>query len=241
MKNKYWLILALFVITAVLFGCNRNKGNFGGFTGDYPLDGDTSYAVGMDFAIGILENMNSACVAPNKDEFLRAITDVISGSDTRFDIEKANEKIETVIAALREKREAEDEIRTVEAMQAEAEFLVENAKKPGVTMTSSGLQYEVLIEKNGQKPSLDSTVKVHYQGRLTDGTLFDNSYERQEPVEFPLYQVIPGWSEGLQLMSVGSKYRFYIPSELGYGPSGYGPIPPYSALIFEVDLLEIEN
>ena len=106
--------------------------------------------------------------------------------------------------------------------------------------TESGLQYEVLEAAEGPKPTLDDMVTVHYRGELEDGTVFDSSYDRGEPLTFPLARVIPGWKEGLQLMSVGSKYRFVIPSELGYGEAGAGQIPPDSTLIFEVELLGIQ-
>ncbi|MBR1808380.1 MAG: FKBP-type peptidyl-prolyl cis-trans isomerase [Paludibacteraceae bacterium] len=126
--------------------------------------------------------------------------------------------------------------------QAEGElFLEENKKRPEVTTTESGLQYEVLKQGKGKKPAATDKVKVHYHGTLTDGTVFDSSVDRGEPAEFYLNQVIAGWTEGLQLMPVGSKYKFYIPQELGYGSRAAGSIPPYSALIFEVELLSIEK
>jgi FKBP-type peptidyl-prolyl cis-trans isomerase len=124
--------------------------------------------------------------------------------------------------------------------QAENDFLAENSKKPGINVTGSGLQYEVIREGNGPKPAATDTVRVHYEGTLTDGTVFDSSYSRGEPIEFPLDGVIPGWTEGLQLMGEGAKYRLVIPSDLGYGPQGAGgQIPPYATLIFEVELLNI--
>lgn len=119
-------------------------------------------------------------------------------------------------------------------------FLEENGKKPGVVTLDSGLQYEVLKETTGPKPGPKSKVTVHYEGSLTDGKVFDSSYKRNQPATFGLNQVIVGWTEGLQLMSEGSKYRLYIPHELGYGTSGAGGvIPPYSTLIFDVELIKI--
>ena len=120
-------------------------------------------------------------------------------------------------------------------------FLAENALKEGVTTTESGLQYEVIKMGRGKKPAATDKVKVHYHGTLIDGTVFDSSVERGEPTSFGLNQVIKGWTEGLQLMPVGSKFRFYIPQELGYGAQAAGSIPPYSTLIFEVELLSIEK
>ncbi len=121
-------------------------------------------------------------------------------------------------------------------------FLVANAKKQGIKVTPSGLQYEVIKKGRGERPSATSTVKVHYTGTTINGEIFDSSVERNEPISFPLNAVIPGWTEGVQLMNVGAKYRFYIPQELAYGQnSPTALIPPYSVLIFEVQLLEIEK
>ncbi len=125
---------------------------------------------------------------------------------------------------------------------AEATFLAENGKKPGVTTTASGLQYQVMTAGKGDaKPKASDSVKVHYTGTLLDGTKFDSSYDRKEPAQFVLNSVVPGWTEALQLMPVGAKYKLWIPAKLGYGAEGTpgGPIPPNSTLVFEVELLEI--
>lgn len=125
-------------------------------------------------------------------------------------------------------------------MEAGKKFLEENAKKEGIQTTASGLQYEVLLAGDGPKPGAANTVEVHYEGRLIDGKVFDSSYQRKQTISFPLNRVIPGWTEGLQLMPTGSKYRLYIPSELGYGARGAGgDIPPHAALIFDVELISI--
>lgn len=125
-------------------------------------------------------------------------------------------------------------------MEAGKQFLAANAKKEGVTTTPSGLQYKVITMGTGAKPNANSEVEVHYKGTLIDGKVFDSSYDRNQPATFFLSQVIPGWTEGVQLMPEGSKFEFYIPYELAYGPRGAGGvIPPYATLIFEVELLKI--
>jgi FKBP-type peptidyl-prolyl cis-trans isomerase len=125
--------------------------------------------------------------------------------------------------------------------EAGEKFLQENAKKPGVQSTASGLQYKVIVEGTGAKPSASDTVEVHYRGTTIDGKEFDSSYKRGQSISFPLNRVIAGWTEGLQLMSVGSKYELYIPYQLAYGERGAGgAIPPFAALIFEVELLGIQ-
>ena len=130
---------------------------------------------------------------------------------------------------------------SAKAKEEGEKFLAENAKREGVKTTASGLQYEVLEATIGQKPKATDNVRVHYEGTLIDGTVFDSSYKRGESIAFPLNGVIKGWTEGLQLMSVGSKYKFFIPYQLAYGEHGAGAsIPPYAALIFTVELLGIE-
>ena len=128
----------------------------------------------------------------------------------------------------------------VRAAMPASEYLAANKERNGVQTTASGLQYEVLTQGNGPTPAATDTVAVHYEGRLTDGTVFDSSYQRGEPAVFPLNQVIPGWTEGVQLMKTGSKYRFTIPPELGYGAEGAGGvIPPNAVLVFDVELLAV--
>ena len=150
-------------------------------------------------------------------------------------MEKAQELIQAAVMEAQEKKNAEN-------AEKEKTFLAENGKKDGVKTTESGLQYVVLSEGSGEKPKATDTVKVHYTGTFTDGKTFDSSVERGEPAEFVVEEVIPGWVEALQLMPVGSKYKLFIPSSLAYGEEGAGGvIPPFSTLVFEVELLSIEK
>jgi len=139
------------------------------------------------------------------------------------------------------KKQAEEDKKSEVYKVAGEKFLAENGKKQGVVTTASGLQYQVIKEGDGAHPTAESTVKVHYHGTTIEGIVFDSSVERGEPIEFPLNQVIPGWTEGVQLMSKGAKYKFFIPQELAYGSSSPTPvITPYSCLVFEVELLSFE-
>ena len=171
----------------------------------------------------------------NVDALIEGVKDALNGNKLQLDVEE----IKQAFNEINQKLTAEQAELAKEAKAKSEAFLAENAKKDGVTVTASGLQYEVLAEGNGEKPSKESVVKVHYHGTLADGTVFDSSVQRGEPAVFPLNQVIRGWTEGLQLMKVGSKFRFAIPSDLAYGDQGTGPIPPAAALVFEVELLEI--
>jgi len=193
------------------------------------LSKDASYALGMDVGT----NLKSSGLYLNIGEFTQGIKDSLYDSKPRYTLEEAYQILNEAFNAAAEERE-------MESRQTENAFLAENSKKPGIRITGSGLQYEVITEGNGPRPAATDTVRVHYEGALTDGTVFDSSYSRGEPAEFALSDVIPGWTEGLQLMSTGSAYRLFIPSELGYGSYGAGDqIPPYATLIFEVELLDI--
>lgn len=177
-------------------------------------------------------------VETNFDLIKQGFINGLNNKTFQFDQATANMYISTTLNRLKtEQAQAQGEKTKAEG----EEYLAANALRKEVKVTESGLQYEVLEPGNGPKPKATSTVKVHYEGTLIDGTVFDSSYQRGEPVEFPLNGVIKGWTEGLQLMPVGSKYKLYIPYELGYGERGAGQsIPPYAALIFTVELLEIK-
>ena len=177
----------------------------------------------------------------NIDDFAQAIKDVISGAGLKVD----NAEAQTLVQNFFQEQEAKQQAAAAEAGKAakaagEA-FLAENAKKDGVVTLPSGLQYQVLKEGNGKKPSATDQVVCHYEGTLIDGTVFDSSYKRNEPATFGLNQVIAGWTEGVQLMSEGAKYRFFIPYTLAYGERGAGAqIPPFAALVFDVELIQVK-
>jgi len=230
MKYKYHIILAILIATVVMGACGNN--NSSPLAGNETLDKDASYAFGMTIGAEILENMLIGEIIPDADEFILGMSDIMKGRSTRFNQDEAFEIINLAISSL---MQGQNDI----AAQAERTFLAQNALNPGINITFSGLQYEVLVEGDGPKPSINSIVQVHYEGKLVDGTIFDSSYNRQEPVEFAVDEVISGWTEALQLMSVGSVYRLFIPSDLGYGSYAWGPIPAYATLIFVVELLDI--
>lgn len=196
-----------------------------------------SYALG----IGIGRQLSQMGAADlNIDDFAQAIKDVIAG-DLKLGDAEAQQIVQEFFAKQEEKQKAEAAEKGKAAKQDGEKFLTENGKKEGVITTASGLQYQVLREGNGQSPKATDTVECHYEGTLIDGTKFDSSYDRGQTATFPLNQVIAGWTEGLQLMKEGGKYRFFIPYELGYGERGAGAsIPPFSTLVFDVELVSVK-
>lgn len=174
------------------------------------------------------------------EDFSASIIDVLKGNELKISNGAAQQIIQDFFAEVEKKQRAAAEEAGKAAKVMGEQFLAENAKKEGIVTTASGLQYEVLTEGTGAQPKATDTVRCHYEGRLLDGTVFDSSYKRNEPADFGLQQVIAGWTEGVQLMKEGSKFRFYIPYMLAYGEGGAGAmIPPYSALIFDVELIKV--
>lgn len=174
------------------------------------------------------------------DDFAQAVKDVISGTPLKVNNAEAQSLVQTFFKEQEDKQRAAAAEAGKVAKAAGESFLAENAEKEGVVVLPSGLQYQVLKEGNGKKPSSTDQVKCHYEGTLIDGTIFDSSYQRNEPATFGLNQVIAGWTEGVQLMSEGAKYRFFIPYNLAYGERGAGAqIPPFAALVFDVELLKV--
>lgn len=189
-----------------------------------------SYAIGL----GIGQNLLSmGAQSINVEDFAQAIKDVLDRKETAISHNEAREIVNKYFEELETKLNAEN-------IEKGKSFLEENAKRPGVVTLPSGLQYEVITEGNGKKPSATDRVKCHYEGTLIDGTLFDCSIKRGEPAIFGVNQVIKGWVEALQLMTEGAKWKLFIPSELAYGAQQAGEmIPPHSTLIFEVELIEV--
>ena len=224
MKKIYCLFLVFFgaVVFAAAAGIAEEAGR-----GNEKAD--MSYAFGMLLA----DDLVDTGLEFNYDAFIRGFRDVMEKQSTLYTLEEAMEKINASFAAA--------QAETVERNMAGAEaFLAANATRPGVTVTPSGLQFELISEGSGERPGINDTVLVHYQGADINGNVFDSTYGSGEPMEIPLYRVIPGWSEGLRMMREGSKARLYIPPDLAYGERGAsGVIAPNAALIFDVELIAI--
>ena len=189
-----------------------------------------SYALGL----GIGQQLKSMNIKGfNIEDFTKSISEVLGGLPTQMTAREAQELLNDYFAT----KQAED---AKQAISEGAVFLENNGKREGVVTTKSGLQYEVLQEGTGRSPKATDKVRCHYEGRLINGEVFDSSYKRNEPADFGLNQVISGWTEGVQLMKEGAKFRFFIPYLLGYGERGAGSsIPPYSTLIFDVELIKV--
>lgn len=221
-KNTLTLLLIPALLTTA---CNSKKA-------DLSSDkGKMSYIIGQQ--IGGQFKQNKMDIDP--DTLAASISDVLAGKESRLTQAEMQATVEKIQAT----QKAEAEAAAKANLETGTKFLEENKSKPGVTTTASGLQYQVITEGKGASPKATDTVKVHYVGTLIDGTKFDSSIDRGQPVEFPLNQVIPGWTEALQLMKVGGKNKLFIPANIAYGPQGRPGIPGNSTLIFEVELLDI--
>ncbi len=197
-----------------------------------------SYALGL--GIGQQLAQMGAGEFLNISDFAQSITDVLQGNELQVPHREAQQIVNEYFQQQEQKMQAERQQKGKAAKEEGEKYLAENAKKDGVITTPSGLQYQVLRQGNGKRPTAKDTVKCHYEGFLIDGTVFDSSVQRGEPATFGLQQVIAGWTEGLQLMQEGGKYRFFIPYRLAYGEGGAGQlIPPFATLIFDVELIEV--
>ncbi|MBO1254540.1 FKBP-type peptidyl-prolyl cis-trans isomerase [Alteromonas sp. 5E99-2] len=197
------------------------------------VETQASYGIGFQMGEQLKSNPFDGLAL---DAVLEGLKDAFEGTESKV----SNDDLRNSFNAIHERMQAAKTEQFQEAIQAGEAFLAENAKKDGITTTESGLQYEVITEGSGEKPTGSSTVRTHYHGTLVSGDVFDSSYDRGEPAEFPVNGVIKGWTEALQLMPVGSKWRLYVPHDLAYGEQGAGgAIQPYSTLIFDVELLDI--
>jgi len=230
MKNRN-LVIAL--ATFVAFGISACNG--GSVVNKNMKMSNQSDSVAYALGHSVGSNLKNQFPDVNPEIIAQAMVEAFQGKDSKMfkNPQDADNFIRTYMRVASEKKAV------VNKQKGDA-FLASNAKKPGIHVTASGLQYEVIKEAQGEKPTAESTVKVNYKGTTIDGETFDSSYDRGEPATFPLNGVIKGWTEGIQLMSIGSKYKFYIPAELAYGNrQAGGKIGPNSTLIFEVELLDV--
>ncbi len=191
-----------------------------------------SYGIGRQLGGQLRDNPPPGA---SLDAIIAGITDAFAGQPSRV----SEAELTASFKVIRDIMQAEAAAKAEAAAGAGLAFLAENAKRDGITVLASGLQYEVLAAGEGAKPSREDTVRTHYHGTLIDGTVFDSSYDRGQPAEFPVGGVIAVWPDALQLMTAGSKWRLYVPSELAYGEQGVGSIPPHSVLVFDVELLDV--
>lgn len=233
--------MAVSAVAVVLAACAPSENNATAADKKVELTTDQAkfgYAVG----VSIGQSLEQAKDEITLDALNRGISDVFADADLAMTEEEREQIQQTVSERIRAKIMAEREAKAAAAVEAGKKYLEDNGKREGVVTTASGLQYEVMAAGEGASPTAADRVTVHYKGTLIDGKVFDSSYDRGEPVTFPLGGVIPGWTEGVQLMKPGAKYKFFIPSELAYGSRGAGQsIGPNETLIFEVELISFEK
>ncbi len=245
MKQFLKMSLLAVAVTVAISGCQKDDSKEATPAGEQlelkSFEQQSAYAIGLSmgrYISNTLERQQELGIKLTDDVILKGVQDGLAKQPKMSDeeLEKALKDYDKQINEAATKKAESDAKANLEQGK---QFLEENAKKSGVTTTASGLQYEVLEMGKGEKPKASDMVRVHYTGTLIDGTKFDSSVDRNEPAEFPLDHVIRGWTEGVQLMPVGSKFKFYLPSDLAYGEQGAGTIPPNSVLTFEVQLLDI--
>lgn len=232
-------LVAVAVASIVLVGCSADKEPAAQVEKAYTLETEQQ-KLGYSLGLMLGERLKSDVEELDVDALRRAVETVYSGAEPLL----KPEEVEATMMAFQKKKVEEQQAAVTKMAEGNLSkgqaYMAENGKKEGVVTTESGLQYEVLTAGEGATPKAEDTVKVHYRGSLISGTDFDSSYSRGEPVSFPLNGVIPGWTEGLQLMKVGGKSRLVLPAELAYGPGGMGEaIGPNETLVFEVELLDI--
>lgn len=240
MNNKHIITLIVVAVAAMAIGYFIGSGTSSGIKSESQITLKTKND-SLNYFLGIMYGYSTE-QAPwelNADLLASGMVQVIKDSSS-FDPMAAEAILNNLTSGIQAEEAAKAQAESMKAMEEGIAFLEENGKREEVVTTESGLQYEIITQGEGPKPSETSTVAVFYEGTLIDGTVFDGNYDSGDTITFPLNGVIKGWTEGLQLMPVGSTYKLYIPSNLGYGPNGGGPIPPNAALIFKVELLEIK-
>lgn len=242
MRPTPFLVLGAFAVTSLVGAQDDKKTAEAAQPAAVPMD-KISYLMGREIAGMQNGQLSQQGLKLDLENYLAGARDGIEGKEPKFsreELDKAYQAFQAHMAGQEEKRAAQMKAGGDKARESGAKFLADNGKREGVTQTASGLQYEVLTKADGPKPAVTDTVSVHYRGTLLNGTEFDSSYKRGEPATFPLQGVIKGWTEALQLMPVGSKWKLFIPSELAYGERGAGSdIGPNETLVFEVELLGI--
>ena len=224
-------VLILLLTLSVISACKKQEN-------PDALDSDTSYAFGMLMANQMNGQMGLRDIHFDYEAFMEGFKDFNEANETRLTQEKAVEKINMAVTQLQAKNDEQLWLEGEKNREEGEAYMAANGVRSGVTTTASGLQYEVISQGSGPKPGPEDMVRVHYEGSLVNGEVFESSFD-DEPVEFSVQGVIQGWVEGIQLMNEGSTYRFVIPSDLAYGANGAGPIPPSATLIFKVELLSI--
>jgi len=241
MKIRTISVAIAFAMTA-LVACNNSKEE-GEITLKTELDSVT-YCIGTSIGTNIKQDLKSSGL-DSLDLFIlsNAFKLAYKGDSLQIDPVKAQQILQSYFQKAQAKKAEAEKKKFEKNIKAGEDFLKANASKPGVISLPSGLQYKILTEGKGEKPKASDQVKAHYKGSLIDGKVFESSYDKGEPITIPVMGVIPGWSEALQLMTVGSKWELYIPENLAYGsnPRPGGPIEPYATLVFEIELLSIEK
>ena len=235
--KKAIIILAAIILT--VSACNNgNKGAKVTLTNEKD---SVSYAIGIEQGMRLVKGLETFPDTLNFEAIISGFAESMRGGEVLFGEETGREILTSYMEAQQEKDQANQKVEFAGNLEEGNKFLAQNATEPGVIVTASGLQYKVIEEGNGSKPIEGDKVKVNYEGKLINGTTFDSSYERGEPIEFSINQVIKGWTEALKLMPVGSTYMVYVPQDLAYGENVRpgGPIEPFSTLIFKIELLDI--
>ncbi|MGD8494661.1 MAG: FKBP-type peptidyl-prolyl cis-trans isomerase [Gemmatimonadales bacterium] len=232
-RHSHWILAGAMLVS--LAACQPQAADTGANASLETADQKASYGIGRNIGQGLAPMADRIDI----DAFAAGLRDALAESESAVPQAELDSTLQAFQMDLQQAQQQQMAAEAETNKAAADSFMAANGEKEGVQTTDSGLEYQVIEAGDGPKPGPDDTVTIHYSGTLPDGTKFDSSYDRGQPATFSVQGVIPGFSEGLQLMPVGSKYKLFIPPDLGYGPRGQGPIPPNSALVFEVEMLSI--